>query len=137
MKPQPPYTADDVNVDTFGSGGANVVPGQGSLSMGDLFHDLFTRVGAIETEEGGVTEQSGTGTLVAGDSGVITATITANSRIFVTRKSVAGSTVLGELTANTRVIGAPGSFKVQSLTPASPATPLATDASTFDWLVRG
>lgn len=134
--PQPPYQPGDVDPKTFGSGGANVAPGQGIPSMGDVLHDLLSRVSTLETDEGKKLIAAGTGVLTAGDSGAIAApSLDAGSVILVTRKAANASTSLGELTANNRVVGT--SFKVQALTPGTPGTPLAADVSSFDWFIYG
>lgn len=81
--------------------------------------------------------QSGTGVLVNGVSAAIAATITANSRIVVTRKDANGSAAIGILGAATadRVVGAPGSFIVRSLSAAAAA--VAGDESSFDYHIIG
>lgn len=80
--------------------------------------------------------QNGTGQLAAGTLTISTATITANSRIFVARKSISTSTAIASLGATgTRTVGAPGSFIVQSLKPDH--TVETNDVSTFDWFVVG
>lgn len=81
--------------------------------------------------------QVGQAVLAVGTTGALPATVTANSRFFFGRHAVNASTALGELTANTIVVGAPGSFKIVAATLATPGTPLAGDLSTVDWLIIG
>lgn len=78
--------------------------------------------------------QRGTDTLSSGTK-TVAATITANSRIFVTRKTTGGTAGAGglEVTASTRTPGTPGSFVVNSV--GLTGTLVSTDTSTFDWLV--
>ncbi len=189
-------------VDTFGSGGSNVVPGQGVPNLRDLFRDILGRIYApvanvaalqatlaadrvdgqqvvtldtytvwvwkvadataadsthvaptdvgagagrwvadassVESPDTPATIglSSGTSVLVNGQSAAIVATVTASSRIVVTRSGLAASTALGQLTTGTRVNGAPGSFKVTAQ--KSDTTGLeAGDQSTFDWYILG
>lgn len=81
--------------------------------------------------------QSGTATLAAGTVS-ITATITANSRIFVTVKDAnpgAGGLTIGfEAPVASRNVGA-GTFIVRANVAAGTINVL--DTSTFDWLVIG
>jgi hypothetical protein len=108
--------------------------------------DLTAIDSSVTTIEGDITAidaniaalptfQSGGGTLTSGASGNIAATITASSRIVVTRTAVNASTALGELAVTNKSVGAPGHFVVDALTPATPGTPLASDVSSFDWVV--
>jgi hypothetical protein len=189
-------------IDTFGSGGSNVVPHQGVPNMRDLFRDLLSRsylavanVAALQatlaadradgqqvvtldtytvwvwkiadataadsahiapTDVGagagrwvsetaapespdtpaGIGLSAGTSVLVNGQSATIAATITASSRIMVTRSGLAASTAIAELMAGSRVIGAPGSFRVSSQKDDASGLQ-AGDQSTFDWYVLG
>ena len=195
------FNVSDI-VDTFGSGGSNVPPGQGIPNLRDLFRDLLGRlyapvanVAALQStlaadrEDGqqvvsldtytrwvwkaadttapdsahvepidvaagsgigrwvahsdSVTVtaatiglSSGTGVLVNGQSATIAATITPSSRIMVTRSGLAASTAIAELVAGTRVVGAPGSFRVSSQKDDASGLQ-AGDQSTFDWYVLG
>jgi hypothetical protein len=195
------FKVSDIS-DTFGSGGANVVPLQGVPNMRDLFRDILSRLSApmanvaalqatvaadridgqevvtLDTyttwvwkaadataadsthiaptdvgagagrfvAEAATAESpdtpatiglsSGTGVLINGQSATIAATITASSRIMVTRSGLAASTAIAELMAGSRVIGAPGSFRVSSQKDDASGLQ-AGDQSTFDWYVLG
>jgi hypothetical protein len=98
----------------------------------------FTEVATSPATLAGLAIQTGSGTCTAGVSNTIAATITAGSKIVVTRKDLALSSAIGVLSAETadRVVGAPGSFIVRSLRPATMAAETG-DASTFDWYVIG
>ena len=80
--------------------------------------------------------QAGVSTLVAGTVTVATATITANSRIFIQRKTAGGVTTLtieySALGAD-RVVGAPGTFVITSR--LADGTFNNADESVVDWLV--
>ena len=81
------------------------------------------------------TTQVGVATLTAGVSGTIGAVITATSRIFVTQKTPAGTSLTTEYAAlsGDRSVGTPGSFKVTALLAAGTAN--TADTSTLDWQV--
>lgn len=85
-----------------------------------------------------VTIQSGTSTLVNGTKQITTATITSNSRIFITMRDPGSGALTDsagfDVPVGTRVNGAPGTFVVNMIQGADKAT-LATAVSTFDWLV--
>lgn len=129
-----PFAVSDIS-DTFGSGGSNIPPNQGVPNIRDLFRDVLGRLATIEGEVPGAVS-SGTGTLVNGQSAAIPATITATSKIVVTRNSLATSTAVGELVTGSRVVGAPGSFKVTSEKDDMSGVQTG-DQSTFDWYVIG
>lgn len=97
----------------------------GNLTVGSAGYGLQIK--------GGANNRIGTATLVAGTSGAIAnTTVTANSKIFVTRSAQNASTALGELTTGIN----PGNFIViYALDPANPAIPLAADASSVDYLI--
>jgi hypothetical protein len=131
------FQVSDID-DEFGSGGVGhgIPPNQGVPNARDVFRDLLGRVATLEGSPAESALQSGTGTLVNGVSAVIAATITAGSRIVVTRNGFAASTALGELMAGTRVVGAPGSFRVTSEKDDMSGVQTG-DQSTFDWIVLG
>ncbi len=119
---------------------------QGALDV--VKADLSTIDSTLTTLEGDITTlnsevaavlpvQTGGGTLTNGASGNIPATITASSRITITRTVVNTSSALGELAVTNKTTGTPGHFVVDALTVTSPGTPLATDQSSFDWVVTG
>jgi len=81
--------------------------------------------------------QVGTVVLTAGDETVATATITAASRVFVTRQGApGGGTAIGLLNVRAVTPGAPGSFIVEALAEANQAV-VAADTSTVVWMVVG
>lgn len=82
--------------------------------------------------QGATSIQRGTSTLVAGVSPVIAATITATSRIVVTRNGVPGAAI-GQLSATDRAVGAPGSFRVRAYNAAGAAE--AADIGSFDYVI--
>lgn len=81
--------------------------------------------------------QSGTLTLTSGVSGSISATVTASTRIVVTRTSANSSTTLGVLEVSNKTVGAPGHFVVTSLILGTPASTQTADASICDWIAIG
>lgn len=185
--------------DSFGSGGANLVPNQGIPNLRDILRDILGRIAApaanvaalqatlavnrangqqvttLDTYTSWVWRpldatapdathvapfdvgagagrwvaevssaptpasvglSTGTSTLVNGISPIIPATITATSKIVVTRNSLAGSTAIGELLTGNRVNGAPGSFRVSSEKDDMTGVQVG-DQSVFDWQVIG
>jgi hypothetical protein len=100
----------------------------------ELSQALALGVGA----EPAATIQTGTGALVAGTLTISSVTITASSRIFVTRKDPAGT--LGtdglDVPVAGRTVGAgTGSFIVNAIN--DNAGTGTSDTSTFDWLIVG
>ena len=81
--------------------------------------------------------QSGVATLVAGDSGAIAATVTANTRIIVSGKTpnTTALTVTYAALGADRSVGAPGSFRIKSL--LADGTINVADVSTVDWIAFG
>lgn len=81
--------------------------------------------------------QSGVATLVAGDSGAIAATVTANTRIIVSGKTpnTTALTVTYAALGTDRSVGAPGSFRIKSL--LADGTINVADVSTVDWIAFG
>ncbi len=77
--------------------------------------------------------QSGTTTLVLGVSPSVTATLTPTSRIVMSYADTSTATNLGVLVAESsdRVVGAPGSFVIRSLSLTK--TAVTTDTSTVEW----
>lgn len=81
--------------------------------------------------------QVGTVVLTAGDETVSTATITASSRVYVSRQGApGGGTAIGLLNVRAVTPGAPGSFIVEALAEANQAV-VAADTSTVVWMVVG
>jgi hypothetical protein len=91
-----------------------------------------TNLTFAQTASGG--EQSGTATLVLGTV-TVPATVTAGSRVFLTRTVSAGTTDTVEYAVPTKTPGAPGSFVIQAQVAAG--TINVADTSTLDWLVVG
>lgn len=85
--------------------------------------------------------QNGTVTLVAGTATVNTGiTLTATSRIFLSRKTQAGTvttTVHYEAPSATRTVGAPGVGAFTALATVAAGTIQNTDASVLDYLIVG
>ena len=81
--------------------------------------------------------QSGVATLVAGDSGAIAATVTANTRIIVGGKTpnTTALTVTYAALGADRSVGAPGSFNIKAL--LADGTINVADVSTVDWIAFG
>lgn len=81
----------------------------------------------------GTNARIGQATLTAGTVTVANTSVTANSRIFLTRNAVNASTALGILTVGT--ITANTSFVINAATQGTPGTPLAADVSTVNWYI--
>lgn len=81
----------------------------------------------------GTNARIGQATLSGGTITVANTSVTANSRIFLTRNAVNASTALGILTVGT--ITANTSFVIYAATAGTPGTPLAADVSTVNWLI--
>jgi len=80
--------------------------------------------------------QSGQTTILAGGTSPnISANLTAASKIFLSLAAINGSTALGVPQAINVTPGQPGTFQVRSNTPGAPGTPLATDLSTYNYLI--
>lgn len=80
----------------------------------------------------GAAGRAGTATLVAGTATISTTAVTANSIVLLSRKLHAGAPIGADLECPTRTVAT--SFVVNSIDVATGAT-VATDTSTFDWLV--
>ena len=79
--------------------------------------------------------QTGTVTLVGGQSTVNTANIRAGSAVMVSRNLLpGGGTAIGLLRVHTIVIGTPGSFQIEANAEANQAV-VAADTSTVVWAV--
>lgn len=97
----------------------------GNISMGTIGNGL--RV----TE--GVNARMGQATLIAGSKIVNNNSVTANTRIFLTRSSINGSAAVGMISAGT--INAGASFVINALDPAAPAGLIAADVSIVNWFL--
>lgn len=116
------------------------VPGDGPVVFADT-EDRPTTTYRVKTTDGSthdVIPQSGVATLVNGVTALISATITASSRIVVTVKTpdTITSTALHAALAADRVVGlssASGGFKISAL--KTDSTVNTADASILDWVV--
>lgn len=80
----------------------------------------------------------GQAVLAGGTATVSNQLISANSRIFLTRRGVNLSTALGELAVTTLTPGAgTGSFVIGARQPGTPGSLEANDLSTVDYLIVG
>lgn len=84
-------------------------------------------VGSALLPGSGNSVQTGTATLVGGVIAVATATITALSKIYVSRNTVGGTAGHLSVADADNVVGAPGSFEINSSAGA--------DTSTINWLI--
>lgn len=83
-------------------------------------------------------KQSGSGTLVAGVLAVTGVTVTATSKIFVTRKTAGGtvtSTIMYDAPSAGRTVGAAGTGSFSAQASVAAGTPNAADTSVVDWLI--
>ena len=105
-------------------------------AVSDVAAAAIVDINALQTANASLI-QKGVCTLVAGDSGAIAATITANTRILVSLKTPNTTTLSVNHAAlgADRVVGAPGSFKVKALVAAG--TINVADVSTLDWIAIG
>lgn len=116
------------------------VPGEGAAQFADTA-DRPTTTYKAKLPDGtthDVIPQSGTATLEAGTTALISATITTSSRIFLTVKTPGTPTLTTEYAAlaSDRVAGlssASGGFKITALVAAG--TINVDDTSVLDWLV--
>lgn len=75
----------------------------------------------------------GTATLVGGTITISNTIVDANSRIFLTRKSINGSTALGQLVIGTVTNNT--SFVIRAVDPANPVNLIAGDISIINWQI--
>lgn len=105
------------------------------FELAGVVHELATLMAASSANS----LQFGTGTLVAGEATIATATITATSRILVAMKDPGAGAITGfaafDVPVADRVVGAPGSFKVRAIDDAKAL--IATAVCTFDWIKVG
>lgn len=115
-------------------------PGDGPVLFADS-SDRPTATIRVKTPDGSthdVLPQAGVATLVTGVTALISATITASSRIIVTLKTpdtITATAAYAALTAD-RVVGlasASGGFKISAL--KTDSTVNTADVSTLDWVV--
>jgi hypothetical protein len=103
----------------------------GNLVLGTAGNKILSTSVATTTTAGA--NSFGSVTLSSGTATVATTAVTANSLIVTWRQAVGASTALGGISVGT--ITANTSFVVFAGTPATPATPLATDASVVGWMI--
>ena len=113
-----------------GTGGVTVTSGDVTLSNGNLLINHINK--GVQIKEG-ANSRMGQATLVAGTKTVANSSVTANTRIFVTRSSVNASAAIGNLSAGTIVNGV--SFDINAVDPAAPAGVIAADVSIVNWLL--
>lgn len=114
-----------------GTGDVVVTSGDVSLTNGDLL--LNTAGNGIQIKEG-ANARMGQATLVGGTVSVLNTSITANTRIFISRlNSGAVPGALGSLVIANVVVGT--SFDIIAVSPADGTTPVATDVSEVNWLL--
>lgn len=105
----------------------NIAATNGNLVLGTAGNKLEIAVGASAS--------AGTATLAAGTATVLTTAVTANSLIFISRKSIGatGANPLGLLVVGTVTAGT--SFVINAVTEADATSIVATDVSEVDWLI--
>jgi hypothetical protein len=81
----------------------------------------------------GVNARMGQATLIAGSKVVANTSVTATTRIFLTRSSINGSAAIGMISARTITPGV--SFVIDALDPAAPAGVIAADVSIVNWFL--
>lgn len=109
-------------------GDATLTDGDLTLTDGDL---LLGTAGNGISIKSGANARIGQTTLVLGTKAVANTSVTANTRVFLTRTSAGASTALGVLEA---VINAGVGFTVNSYTPATAAVE-TNDVSVIDWVL--
>ena len=120
-------TAGNANTINGGVQSANITwTNQQAFSVSPVFG------AGIRVSEGANAKQ-GTATLILGTVTVANTSVTATSRIFLTRQVLNASTAMGELAVSSRVPGT--SFTITSYT-AGAVTTLVTDLSTVCWLMN-
>jgi hypothetical protein len=127
-------TAGDVNV-TLGD--VNLTAGDVDLTLGDVNLTngnvtLNTAGNGLQVKEG-ANARMGQATLVAGTKSIANTSVTANTRIFVTRADINASVALGQISAGAINPGA--TFDINALDPANPAAVIAADVSIVNWLL--
>lgn len=118
---------DSTNVLTVGSG-VTVTAGPVALTNGNL--TLGTAGNGIQIKQG-TNARLGTATLASGTVTVSNTSVTTNTRIFLTRANINGSTAIGSLAVGT--VTANTSFVINAL--ASNATVATGDTSIVNWLL--
>lgn len=122
------HTTRDVEVvdGDFTVTAGNVAITNGNLSLATAGNKINIASGA-NASVGQFNLTSGATTTVS------TTAVTTNSVIILTRRGINGSTALGELTVGTITNGT--SFDVYAADPTTPATQLAGDTSTVNWML--
>lgn len=103
----------------------NITATNGNVVMSTIGNGLSIKSGS--------NARIGQATLTLGTVTVANTSVTANSRLFISRQAVNGSTALGELTEGTVSVGT--SFVIYAATVGTPGTPLAADVSTVNWML--
>lgn len=111
-----------------GSGGVTVTTGNITATNGNL---VTGTAGNGLVLKSGANARIGQTTLVLGTKAVANTSVTANTRVFLTRTSAGASTALGVLEA---VINAGVGFTINSYTPAT-AVVETNDVSVIDWVL--
>jgi hypothetical protein len=110
------------------SGSLTLTLGDATLTNGNL---ILSTAGKGISIKSGANARIGQTTLVLGTKAVANTSVTANTRVFVSRSSKGASTAVGALEA---VINAGVGFTVNSLVPASGAVE-TNDVSVIDWML--
>jgi hypothetical protein len=113
---------------TLTSGNLTLTSGNETLTNGNL---LFGTAGKGLSIKSGANARIGQATLALGTFAVVNTSVTANTRVFVTRVSINGSTAVGTLEA---VPTAGVGFTINALTPATAAVE-TDDLSIVDWVL--
>jgi len=113
-----------------GTGGLTLTSGDLTLSNGNLLINHINK--GIQIKEG-ANSKMGHATLVAGTVTVANTSVTAASRIFLTRADLNGSAALGLISVGAVVAGA--TFDINALNIAAPAGVIVADVSIVNWLI--
>jgi hypothetical protein len=113
---------------TLTSGNLILTSGHETITDGNL---LFGTAGKGLSIKSGANARIGQATLAAGTFAVVNTSVTANTRVFITRVSINGSTAVGTLEA---VPAAGVGFTINALTPATAAVE-TNDISIVDWVL--
>lgn len=111
-----------------GTAGLTLTTGNLAMANGNV---VFGTAGNGISIKSGANARIGQSTLVLGTKAVANTSVTANTRIFLSRSSKAASTALGVLEA---VVNAGVGFTINSYTPATAAVE-TNDISVIDWIL--
>lgn len=127
-------TAGQVNAGTSITAGTTLTATLGDITATNGNLVLGTAGNKIEITTG-ANASAGTATLASGTVTVNTSAVTANSLIFLSRKSIGstGANPLGLLVVGTITAGA--SFVINAVTEADATSVVATDVSDVDWWI--